>query len=75
MYRHSAPTSDEKAASSDIGPPHRTNRKSTDMGQILVTVATKIGVALAEAILMRLVWELWAAFSRRLHTATAPAAA
>lgn len=45
------------------------------MGQILVTVATKIGVALAEAILTRLVRELWAAFARRVDVATAPAAA
>ncbi|MFJ5531095.1 hypothetical protein [Streptomyces sp. NPDC093261] len=42
------------------------------MGEILVAVATKIGLALAEAILMRLAWELWAAYSRR---AAAPAAA
>ena len=45
------------------------------MGQLLVAVATKIGVALAEAIILRLAWELWAAYTRRLHTATAPAAA
>ncbi|MER6130351.1 hypothetical protein ABT173_49035 [Streptomyces sp. NPDC001795] len=45
------------------------------MGQILVAVATKIGIALAEAIILRLVWELWAAFSRYLSPAPAPTAA
>ncbi|GAA3787667.1 hypothetical protein [Streptomyces chiangmaiensis] len=45
------------------------------MSQILVTVATKIGVALAEAIIMRIVRELWAAYSRYLRTATTPATA
>jgi cytochrome b len=41
------------------------------MGQILVAVATKIGVALAEAIILRLVWQLWAAYGQRLRTAVA----
>ncbi len=31
-------------------------------------------MALAEAIIMRLVWELWAACSRSLRTAFVPAA-
>ncbi|MGW1160174.1 hypothetical protein ACWD5Q_28610 [Streptomyces sp. NPDC002513] len=44
------------------------------MGEILVAVAAKIGLALAETILLRLAWELWAAYSRRVRTA-APAAA
>ncbi len=51
------------------------DRKSADMGGILVAVATKIGVALAEAIIMRVLWELWAAYARHLRTAAAPAAA
>lgn len=45
------------------------------MGEILVAVATKIGVALAEAIILRLVGELWAVYLRSLRTASAPAAA
>ncbi|MDT0468402.1 hypothetical protein RM764_36340 [Streptomyces sp. DSM 41699] len=45
------------------------------MGEILVAVATKIGLALAETILLRLAWELWAAYGRRVRTAAAPAAA
>ncbi|WP_265559021.1 hypothetical protein [Streptomyces hygroscopicus] len=45
------------------------------MGGILVTVATKIGAALAEAIIMRVLWELWTAYARRLRTTAAPAAA
>lgn len=60
---------------SDIGHPAFQHRKSTDMGQILVAVATKIGVALAEAVVLRLAWELWAAYTRRRRTVTAPAAA
>ncbi|WP_181139183.1 hypothetical protein [Streptomyces sp. Ru72] len=45
------------------------------MGQILVAVATKIGAALAEALILRLVWQLWAAYARHQRTATAPTAA
>ncbi len=45
------------------------------MGEFLVGVATRIGVALAEAIIMRLMWELWAALSRSLRPTVAPAAA
>ncbi|MEU1595507.1 hypothetical protein ABZ468_22250 [Streptomyces sp. NPDC005708] len=45
------------------------------MGQILAAVAMKIGVAIAEAIVMRLAWELWAACSRYLRTTATPAAA
>jgi hypothetical protein len=45
------------------------------MGQILVAVATKIGVALAEAIILRLLCELWASYTRNSRTAAAPAAA
>lgn len=45
------------------------------MSQILVAVATKIGVALAEAVILRLAWELWAAYSRHLRTVGAPATA
>jgi hypothetical protein len=51
------------------------HRKSTDMGQILVAVATKIGAALAEALILRLAWQLWAAYARHQRTVTAPAAA
>ncbi|MGW5476175.1 hypothetical protein [Streptomyces sp. NPDC004008] len=45
------------------------------MGEILVAVAAKIGLALAETILLRLAWQLWAAYGRHVHTAAAPAAA
>ena len=45
------------------------------MGEILVAVATKIGVAIAEAIILRLAWELWSTYSRNLRTTAAPAAA
>jgi cytochrome b len=43
------------------------------MVEILATLATKIAFALAEAIILRLVWELWAAYSRSLRTAFIPA--
>lgn len=39
------------------------------MSEILAAVAMKIGVALAEAIILRLAWQLWAAYSRHLRTA------
>ncbi|MGW7384405.1 hypothetical protein [Streptomyces sp. NPDC054794] len=45
------------------------------MGEFLVAVATKIAVSLAEAIILRLVWELWAACSRSLRASFVPAAA
>ncbi|WP_189186730.1 hypothetical protein [Streptomyces albiflavescens] len=45
------------------------------MAEILAAVATKITVALVEAIVLRLVWQLWSAYSRSLRTAFAPAAA
>ncbi|MFE9098962.1 hypothetical protein [Streptomyces sp. NPDC007264] len=45
------------------------------MSQILVAVATKVGLALAEAVVLRLAWQLWAAYSRHLRTAAAPATA
>ncbi|MFI6493247.1 hypothetical protein [Streptomyces sp. NPDC050564] len=51
------------------------HRKSANMVEILAAVATKIAVALAEAIILRLAWELWAAYSRSLRPAFIPAAA
>ncbi|MFE9609791.1 hypothetical protein [Streptomyces sp. NPDC006012] len=45
------------------------------MGQILIAVATKVAVALAEAIILRIVWELWAACSRSLRSAARTAGA
>ncbi|WP_167459007.1 MULTISPECIES: hypothetical protein [Streptomyces] len=45
------------------------------MAEILAAVATKIAVALAEAFIMRLVWQLWSAYSRSVRTVSAPAAA
>ncbi|GAA3368277.1 hypothetical protein GCM10020367_06000 [Streptomyces sannanensis] len=44
------------------------------MAEILAAVATKIIVALAEAIILRLIRELWAACSRSLRTVFVPAA-
>ncbi|GAA3480006.1 hypothetical protein GCM10018966_065030 [Streptomyces yanii] len=49
-------------------------RKSATMAEILAAVAMKIVVALAEAIILRLVWELWATCSRSIRTAFVPAA-
>lgn len=60
---------------SDIEHSYPSTESTTDMGQILVAVATKIGAALAEALVLRLVWQLWAAYARRQGTATVPAAA
>ncbi|MGW7522076.1 hypothetical protein [Streptomyces sp. NPDC054783] len=51
------------------------NRKSANMAEILATVAMKIVVALAEAIILRLVWQLWSAYAPTLRRAFAPAAA
>ncbi|MFF4351714.1 hypothetical protein [Streptomyces sp. NPDC001530] len=34
------------------------------MGAILVAAFTKIGIAIAEAIAVRLMWEMWTAYSR-----------
>lgn len=67
-----APATEARAALSaaDTAPEYR---KSADMGQILVAVATKISVALAETIILRLVWQMWAAYGQRLRTAAAPA--
>ncbi|MEU6097105.1 hypothetical protein [Streptomyces sp. NPDC047079] len=45
------------------------------MGEILVAVAAKIGLALAETIILRLAWQLWAAYSRHLRATAAPATA
>ncbi|MGW7404098.1 hypothetical protein ACWGI9_10205 [Streptomyces sp. NPDC054833] len=45
------------------------------MGEFLVAMATKVAMALAEAIIMRLVWELWAACSRSLRLNFVAAAA
>ncbi|MGW1003182.1 hypothetical protein [Streptomyces sp. NPDC002520] len=45
------------------------------MAEFLAAVAMKIAVALAEAIILRLVWELWATCSRSLRSASVPAAA
>ncbi|MEU6370574.1 hypothetical protein ABZ876_33840 [Streptomyces sp. NPDC046931] len=45
------------------------------MGEILVAVATKIGLALAEAIVLRVAWQLWAAYSRHLRATVIPATA
>jgi hypothetical protein len=45
------------------------------MGEFLVAMATKVAMALAEAIVMRLVWELWAACSRSLRLNFTAAAA
>jgi hypothetical protein len=45
------------------------------MGQILVAVATKIGIAVAEAIILRLVWQLWALCMRSLRTVSTSAVA
>ncbi|MFD5792111.1 hypothetical protein ACFWIO_00985 [Streptomyces diastatochromogenes] len=45
------------------------------MAEILAAVATKIVVALLEAIVLRLVWQLWTTYARSLRTAFAPAAA
>ncbi len=50
-------------------------RKPVNMGEILIAVATKAAIALAEAILLRLVWQLYAAFSRSLRTVSVPAVA
>jgi hypothetical protein len=47
------------------------HRKSADMGEFLVAMAAKV----AEAIIMRLVWELWAACSRSLRMNVVAAAA
>ncbi|WP_189308887.1 hypothetical protein [Streptomyces brasiliensis] len=44
------------------------------MAEILAAVATKIAVALVEAIVLRLVWQLWSACSQSLRTAFAPVA-
>lgn len=49
-------------------------RKSANMAEILAAVATKIAVALVEAIVLRLVWQLWSACSQSLRTAFAPVA-
>lgn len=51
------------------------DRKSADMGEFLVAMAAKVAMALAEAIIMRLVWELWAACSRSLRMNVVAAAA
>ena len=51
------------------------NRKSADMAEILAAVATKIVVALVEALLLRLVWQLWSAYAPTLLRAFAPTAA
>ncbi|MFE1882035.1 hypothetical protein [Streptomyces diastatochromogenes] len=45
------------------------------MAEILAAVATKIAVALLEAIVLRLVWQLWTTYTRSLRTAVAPGAA
>ncbi|MET8248509.1 hypothetical protein ABZV31_31410 [Streptomyces sp. NPDC005202] len=45
------------------------------MSEFLVAVAAKIGVAVAEAVILRLAWELWAAVSRSLRAASAAAPA
>ncbi|MGW2182362.1 hypothetical protein ACWCXX_30585 [Streptomyces sp. NPDC001732] len=44
------------------------------MAEFLAALAMKFAVALAEAIILRLVWELWATCSRSIRTAFAPAA-
>ncbi|WP_225829958.1 hypothetical protein [Streptomyces sp. NK08204] len=45
------------------------------MAEILAAVATKIAVAVVEAIVMRLLWQLWSAYAGSARTAWAPAAA
>ncbi|MFC3578220.1 hypothetical protein ACFOZ0_34185 [Streptomyces yaanensis] len=45
------------------------------MGEILVAVATKMGIALAEAIILRLVWHVWSVSARTLRTVAVPATA
>ncbi|WP_433448123.1 hypothetical protein ACQPXS_07380 [Streptomyces sp. CA-142005] len=45
------------------------------MAEILAAVATKILAALVEAIVLRLVWQLWSAYSPYLRKASAPVAA
>jgi hypothetical protein len=44
------------------------------MVEILIAVATKVAVALAEAVILRLVWQLWATCARSLRMASVPAA-
>lgn len=60
---------------SGFGHPQSENRKSTNMAEILAAVATKILAALVEAIVLRLVWQLWSAYSPYLRKASAPVAA
>ncbi|MFB7497452.1 hypothetical protein ACFC09_22700 [Streptomyces sp. NPDC056161] len=45
------------------------------MGEILITVATKVAVAIAEAIILRVLWDLWAACSRSLRGTARPVGA
>ncbi|MEV6840372.1 hypothetical protein AB0N17_38750 [Streptomyces sp. NPDC051133] len=43
------------------------------MAEILAAVATKIVVALVEALVLRLVWQMWSAYAISLRRAFAPA--
>lgn len=43
------------------------------MSQVLVAALAKLGMALAEAIVTHLMWELWSAFARSRRQATAAA--
>jgi hypothetical protein len=45
------------------------------MVEILAAVATKIAVAVVEALVLRLVWQLWTTYARSLRTAFVTAAA
>jgi hypothetical protein len=44
------------------------------MAEFLVAVLAKAGAALAEAIILRVLWQLWTAYSRSARTAPVAAA-
>lgn len=52
-----------------VSEPTSEYRKSFTMAEFLAAIAMKIAFALAEAIILRLVWELWATCSRSIRTA------
>ncbi|MEU0835312.1 hypothetical protein [Streptomyces sp. NPDC005969] len=65
-HAREAPVMEERDALSGFR--FRIYRKSATMAEFLAAVAMKIAVALAEAIILRLVWELWATCSRSIRT-------
>ncbi|MGW1024506.1 hypothetical protein ACWD4J_12475 [Streptomyces sp. NPDC002577] len=58
-----------EAATFGSGHSHSEAQKDSTMGAFLVAVLAKVGVAVAEAIILRLLWQLWTTYSHHLRTA------